>query len=302
MKNISQQGFSLIELMIAIAIAGIVLAGIYAAYLDQLRTAVTQERTVDMTQNLRAVNLAIERDLRMAGTDPTREAKAGFLKAEAGEMIIAMDNGGRGAVNDLTDNDGDGLVDEADEKYWYEPIDDTVDNDNDDLVDEGSDGFDNDGDGLIDEFDEAEWFDGDIDDEGEILMFDVNADNELRRRYNQAGNTDITNTDPTKTQSEILAQNIDALNFVYFDGSNPPQRLGDAATPVAGAARDDIRSVQVTILIREGDEAAPMARPYINRNVYTNPQGDVLLDLSAAPDNIRRRILVTTIKCRNMGS
>jgi type IV pilus assembly protein PilW len=74
-------GFSLIELMVAMAIAGMVLTGIYGAYQDQLRTSITQDRIVDMNQNLRTAMYIIERDLRMGGANPTGSAPAGITTA-----------------------------------------------------------------------------------------------------------------------------------------------------------------------------------------------------------------------------
>lgn len=270
-----QSGFSLIELMIAMAISGFVLAGIYGAYQDQLMTSMTQERIVDLNQNLRAAIVTIERDLRMGGANPTGAAPAGITTAEAGFLVVATDNGG--TDNDLGNNSN--------------ALDDNADNDMDGIVDEGSDGNDNDGDLLIDEADEAEWFDGDVTDQGEVIRFDLDSGN-LRRRFNSAASTDPT------VNSTRIARNIDALNFVYFDGADPPNVL---PTPVTGGARDDIRSVQVTIVARDGVTLAPMARNHTDNNIYTNQQGDVLLDMSAAPDGFRRRMVTTTIKCRNLG-
>jgi hypothetical protein len=43
-----------------------------------------------------------------------------------------------------------------------------------------------------------------------------------------------------------------------------------------------------------------MARAHTDNSVYTNQPGNVLLDLSGAPDGFRRRMVTTTIKCRNL--
>jgi len=87
-----------------------------------------------------------------------------------------------------------------------------------------------------------------------------------------------------------VADNIDVLDFVYLDGNNPPNVL---ATPLANPA--DVRSVQVTIIARTG-RGDPK---YADTNVYRNQQGTVLLP--APLDNVRRRLLTTNIKCRNLG-
>ena len=265
-----QMGFSLIELMVALAITGILLTGIYSAYQDQLRTSLTQGQIVDMNQNLRAAMLLLEQDLRMGGGDPTGMAQAGFTVADATTFTLSMDDGGTNsqATGDGVDNDNDGMTDESD-----------------------TDGIDNDGDGVIDEpEEEAEWYDGDTDDQGEIVMYDLNAGN-LRRWFNSSGSTNPSN-------AVWLASNIDAIDFVYLDGSTPPAVI---PTPVASDRMDDIRAVQVTIVARAGANVAVMARKHTDQTVYKNPQGTVLLDRSAAPDQFRRKMITTTIKCRNLG-
>jgi type IV pilus assembly protein PilW len=270
----AQGGFSLIELMVALAITGVVLTGIYGAYHDQLRTSVTQQRIVDMNQNVRTAMLVIERDLRMAGANPTGDAVAGIDTATAATLVIAKDDGG--ADNQAGNSNA---------------IDDGVDNDGDGIDDEGDDGLDNDGDGAIDEFDEAEWYDGDATDQEELVQFELDSGN-IRRRFNSANSTDPT------VNTRLIASNIDALNFVYLDGNDPPNVI---ATPVANEDLENIRSVQVTIVARSGANVPVLARKVTDNTVYRNPQGDVVLDMSAAPDQFRRRMVTTTIKCRNMG-
>jgi type IV pilus assembly protein PilW len=63
----NRKGFTLIELMVAMAIASIVMAGIYAAYNAQMRTHVTQQAIVDIQQSLRGAMYFMQRSIRMAG-------------------------------------------------------------------------------------------------------------------------------------------------------------------------------------------------------------------------------------------
>jgi prepilin-type N-terminal cleavage/methylation domain-containing protein len=271
----AQHGFTLIELMISIAIAGFVLAAIFSAYIDQVRTSQTTDMVVSLNQNIRGAMITMERDVRMLGTNPTNAATTGVIIAEDSRFAMASDNGGN-------DNDA---------------IDDGNDNDDDGLTDEGVNGADDDGDGWIDEADEAEWFDGDTNDQGEMVMYDLDSNN-LRRRFNVAGKSGLTviqSTATADTHIDHLARNVDVLNFVYLDDGDPPAPI---ATPVAGADLERIRAVQVTVVARAGDVLPPLSRPYTDKTVYANQQGDVLLDMSAAPDGFRRRLVTTTLKIR----
>jgi prepilin-type N-terminal cleavage/methylation domain-containing protein len=71
----NNRGFTLIELMVTMAISVILLAGIYAAYQAQLRSHVTQQVVVDIQQNLRSSMHYLQRSIRMAGFG----AGAGFV-------------------------------------------------------------------------------------------------------------------------------------------------------------------------------------------------------------------------------
>ena len=131
MKN--NRGFTLVETMIAVAIFGIVMAGIYQTYDSQQKTYIVQEQIIDMQQNHRTAIYFLGQELRMAGYDPSGKADAkidadsymdspGFNTAEIAEFEITMDlNGDRDLLNDpneiiryaLTndDEDGDGISD-----------------------------------------------------------------------------------------------------------------------------------------------------------------------------------------------
>ena len=99
--GISCGGFTLIELMIAMAISGLVLAAVYAAFGSQLRTHVGQQMTVEIQQNLRAAFTLMQHDIRMAGYD------AKWRDDNKDGSHDCRDS-------DLIDNDCDGRADTAD--------------------------------------------------------------------------------------------------------------------------------------------------------------------------------------------
>ena len=231
MKN--NKGFTIVELLVAIAITGIVMAGVYSVYYAQQKSAMVQEQVAAMQQNLRAALYFLEREIRIAGYNPERTAAAGVMTLNNTNIRITMD------LHDGADNDGDGDTDEPDEE----------------------------GNG-----------DGDVLDPGEdvtYLLLDPDGDgiNGLFKRDNVAG-IDIP-----------IAENVDALDFRYFDEDRNP-----AAVP------DDVRSVQISLVAR----VARMDPGYTDTDPYLNQQGTTIL--AAQNDQFRRRQLSAEVLCRNMGA
>ncbi|MDP4857626.1 MAG: prepilin-type N-terminal cleavage/methylation domain-containing protein [Desulfobacterales bacterium] len=96
-----RSGFTLIELMIAMAIAGLVFTAVYAAFGSQLRTQIGQQMTVEIQQSIRAAFTLMQHDIRMAGYDAT-------WRDENNDGSDDFRN------SDLIDNDCDGRADAAD--------------------------------------------------------------------------------------------------------------------------------------------------------------------------------------------
>ncbi len=64
------KGFSLVEMLVAMAAGLIVMTAIYSAYVNHQRSHVTQQLVVDMQQNARAAMSLMKREIRMTGYDP----------------------------------------------------------------------------------------------------------------------------------------------------------------------------------------------------------------------------------------
>ncbi len=210
----SKSGFTLLEILVAMAVFGIVIGAVYSAYYTQQRSYEVQKEISFMEQNLRAAILLMEREIRMAGCDPTEQAGAGITTAGATTMAFTMDIRGDTAGSDP---------------------------------------------------------DGDTTDTGEAVTYtlsDIDGD----------GDTDLVRN------NVMLAENIDALNFVYLD---------EDGTVTSTAS--EVRSVQISIVARAGNPD----REYVNSDSYTNQQGDTIL--SAQNDHFRRRLLTAEVRCRNMG-
>jgi type IV pilus assembly protein PilW len=122
------KGFTLPELMIAMAVGSIIMAVIYSTYQAQQKSYTTQHLVVEMQQNIRAVMSLMKREIRMAGYDPAETSTAGILSAASDFIEFSFDMDGNGAVagtdESLTyrfitgDGDSDGIADDGAEMLW----------------------------------------------------------------------------------------------------------------------------------------------------------------------------------------
>ena len=212
----SQKGFSLLELLVTLAIASVLMAAISTFYHGQLKTHVTQNELVDMQQDARAAMYMMTREIRMAGYDPLNSG-AGIRLADAAQMAF--------------DSDSDGTANGeiiASERFYY---------------------------GLSD---------------GNLV---------------RGGWTNPLAPVPDPDSLSPVALNIDALTFVYLDGA------GDIT-----ANLDDIRSVQITLVARSGEQGRVLLRKREDSSTYTNQQGTVILP--APNDNFRSIRLTSAVKVR----
>lgn len=215
-----EKGFTLIELMIAMFVAGVLMTAVYSAYVSQQKAYTTTEGLAEMQQNLRAAMYFMAKEIRMAGCNPRGEADdAGFNAIGANSVGFTMDIRGQAATDPPDGDTGD-----LHENITYS------------LADWNGDGM-----------------------------------NDLMRNTPPDGN-------------EPVAENIDALNFVYLDSNE------NVTTD-----RLEVRSVQITLVAR----STKRDPDFTDTTTYTNLQGTTIL--AAQNDNFRRRALSTHIKCRNMG-
>ncbi|MGD9307731.1 MAG: prepilin-type N-terminal cleavage/methylation domain-containing protein [Desulfosarcina sp.] len=93
MKHSDHQGFTLIELMIAMAIGSILMVAVVSAYQIQVGSKNTQEALTDMNSSTRAALEIMVHELRTAGCDPDGTANAGIVNAAANTISFTMDIG-----------------------------------------------------------------------------------------------------------------------------------------------------------------------------------------------------------------
>lgn len=231
-KMRNEKGFTLVELLVAMTVGGIVMAGISMAYRSQQKSALVQDQVSAMQQNLRASMQLMEREIRMAGYDPIESAGAGMQTANATSIRFTLD------IHDGADNDSDGIVDE---------------------------------------FDEAGNGDGDTNDINEDVTY-------LRLDPDGDGAFDLFRREATVAGDQPIAENIDALDFVYLDED------GNFTTTLT-----EMRSVQITVVAR----TARRDRGYTDTATYSNQQGATVF--GPANDNFRRKRLTAEVICRNLG-
>lgn len=213
-------GFTLVELMVALAVGSIIMAAVMTAFHSQHETYVAQGQVVEVQQNARVAMDMMVSDIRSAGYDPNNLG-AGITVAGAQALSFTRED-------DLPAN---GL--ETISYSLYDAFTATVPPANDGLVDD------------------------------------------LARQ--------VTTAASTTTGRQMVAENINQLEFRYLDENGAPT-----------ATLADIRSVQVSALFLSA-QAEPAKNP--GRNIYTTPAGAQW----QAPAGFWNLYLTTTVQCRNLG-
>ena len=147
--------------------------------------------------------------------------------------------------------------------------------------------------------------------DGESIIYALADDNGVNCDVNGDGIADgtpcnlvrIVNdaAEPTGWRTDVVARNIDALNFDYFDTSVSPVNplIDQTLTPwqVPAGQIVDIRSIQVSIVARSGAAIPALFINHTDGKTYRNRLGDIILP----PQNndFRRMQITTEIDCRN---
>ena len=96
-------GFTLIEILVTLAISGVLMAGIYQVYHSHQKTYTVQLQVVEMQQNLRAALYYLAKDVRMAGFDRNDSGNFGIITASSDSIRFSKDTNEDGTL----DNDED---------------------------------------------------------------------------------------------------------------------------------------------------------------------------------------------------
>ena len=231
-----RQGFSLVELLVAMAITGVVMAAVFKVYTTQQDSYLIQEQIAEMQQNGRTAKYVMTREIRMAGYDPMAAVPPfGFVSAYGDSTNFTMDIVGE-----------DGAVTVPGDNITYAVSDGKLERD------EGS------GNQVVVENIEAVGFAYayDSDDDGNI---DTSANGYIIWAI------DSDDTDADKRLDKYLDTNDDGIISVADDAAG-----ADLATPVP---IEQIRAVKIWILARTGvpDKDFSDTSTYVLANQRVNP-------------------------------
>lgn len=93
-----QHGFTLTELMIALALSSVVAVSMYSTFVQQQRTATQQEQITEARQTVRLTIDAMLTELRTAGFDPDGSAKARIMAADSTSIRFTRDMNCNGTI------------------------------------------------------------------------------------------------------------------------------------------------------------------------------------------------------------
>lgn len=111
LANLNNDAFTLVELMIVIAMICIVTGSIYGIFISSNRSYYTQDSVVEAQQSVRVGINSMTRDIRAAGFDPQRTADAGIEVATATKLRFTAD---MNRVNGIEETDRERITYEYD--------------------------------------------------------------------------------------------------------------------------------------------------------------------------------------------
>ncbi len=110
---LGRDGFTLIEMLVALAITSILVAVVALAFTGQSRSYNSQQEIISLQQNMRSALQFLAKEVRLAGYDPTGSANAGIITATGSELRFTRD------IGDGAGGTSDGDTDDPEEDIRY---------------------------------------------------------------------------------------------------------------------------------------------------------------------------------------
>ena len=98
-----ENGFTVVEMLVAMAIAIVVLTSLSSAFVTQRKTLNSQEQITDMVQTSRNIMDMISREVMLAGYNPTSATMVGISYGSS-QLEIKADLSGDGDTDDTNEN------------------------------------------------------------------------------------------------------------------------------------------------------------------------------------------------------
>lgn len=268
-----QDGFTLVELLVALALSSIVIAAIYKASATQQRMYIAQDQVAEMQQEARAALDMIVHSVRLAGFDP---ASSGLFPFQ----IPGSDDGRcitRDGIAFYADDNGNGTIDNSDSEQLGFRL--NVDGSGEDLAEP---------DNVLRKFSLGAVTWQPVAENVEAIGFAYAYDADDDKQLDAIGGGTVWAIDTTDPPNGQLDLNLDTNNDGEVDGND-----GEEGEALASAVPiSQIRAVKVWILVR----ARLPDRDFTNTSTYVVANRRLTVN-----DNFRRRLLTTTVKCRNLG-
>jgi type IV pilus assembly protein PilW len=299
----SQRGFTLVELLVAMAIGAIVAWGILGAYLNITNSCAEQRDTAIMQMNLRGSIENFGGEIRLAGYDPQQSGLFGITdvmryRITDENTAPAPDPNGSPALTLIYDNftpaPADGLRNATDTYISFR----LMDEDNDGNLELARDRLTGDGATFTMP---REILAENILAIGFAYAYDIDGDGNLERA---PGGNIIWAVDTDN--DNVLDANLDANGDGVLDLNddvNNDSRINVLDQTPAGAMPGpapltSIRSVYIWLLAR----AERPARNYMNNQKYL--VGDRILSAANGDFNasLKCRLLIRSVECRNLGT
>ncbi|MGM0609334.1 MAG: PilW family protein [Candidatus Muiribacteriota bacterium] len=121
-----KKGFTLIEIMMALAISGFFLAALISFFISTNKLNTVYEDVAGLQQEIRAVMEMMSKDIMMAGLDPTDSAPCdAFNDGTAYPGSEDKNDTDENSISIKYDHNGDGSCD-VDTAYWYDSANKTI--------------------------------------------------------------------------------------------------------------------------------------------------------------------------------
>ena len=282
-------GFTLIELLIAMAITGIISAAIFTSFHSQHKSYLVQEDVAVMQQNLRAGMDMMVREIRMAGSDPTGDANAQIERAEPDLIYLTRDDNDDGDLTIDDDDDGEHIVFDLYNSNGIKTLGRTTSK-NEITVNEkpaGSGHFESDNPSpgpyhqpLAENIEALGFaYAYDTDNDGNL---EISPNGHIIWAVDSDGDNDLDINLDTDDDGDIDAD----------DGPGAGNNGIIGGTAIVDVAVNDIRAVRIWMLAKAGRRN----NKYLTTSTYVVGQ-----KIITPNDKLRRRLLTTTVKCRNLG-